>query len=119
MSHHHDHDHSHDHDHDHSHDHAHGHSHDHDHHHHDHHHHGHDHHHGHAHDASSLSFAEKLEKLLDHWVQHNDHHVTDYRGWAEQARDNGQSEVADLLNAAADLTESVSQRFREARNKIK
>lgn len=105
MSHHHDHNHDHDHDHDHSHDHG--------------HHHGHDHHHGHAHSHAPLSFAEKLEKLLDHWVQHNDHHVEDYRQWADQARQNDQAEVADLLVAAAGLTETVSERFRQAREKIK
>ena len=54
MSHHHDHDHDHDHQ------------------------HGQDHHHGHAHSHAPLSFSEKLVKLLDHWIQHNDQHAEDY-----------------------------------------
>ena len=98
---------------DHHHDHAHAHHHD----DHDHaHHHGHDHHHGHAH--TELSFDQKLEMLLDHWIQHNDHHVADYRGWADKARQNNQAAVADLLSAAADLTETVTQRFKEAAERI-
>ena len=100
MSHHHDHDHSHDHDHDHGH------------------HHGHDHHHGHAHSHAPLSFADKLTKLLDHWIQHNDHHAEDYRKWAGQARENGQAAVADQLDAAADLTDAISAHFRDAGEQV-
>ena len=77
-------------------------------------HHGHDHHHGHAHSHTPLSFPDKLAKLLDHWIQHNDHHAEDYRKWAGQARENGQSSVAALLDSAADLTGTISDRFREA-----
>ena len=95
MSHHHDHDHGHHHDHDHD-------------------HHNHDHHHGHAHTHTSLSFAEKLTKLLDHWIQHNDHHAEDYRKWAQEARQNKQAAVAEQLDAAAELTDTITDKFRQA-----
>ena len=98
MSHHQDHDPDHDHDHAHS--------------------NGHDHHHGHAHHHAPMSFSEKLVKLLDHWIQHNDHHAEDYRKWAHDARESGQLEVADLLGSAADLTGSISDRLREAGGKV-
>lgn len=98
MSHHRDPDHNHDHDHAHP--------------------HGHDHHHGHAHNHAPLSFSEKLVKLLDHWIEHNDHHAQDYRKWAQDARTNGQMEVADLLESAAGLTGDISDRFREAGGKV-
>lgn len=84
--------------------------------HHDHDHHDHDQ--GHSHRAVSLSFPEKLAKLLDHWVQHNDHHAEDYRKWAKDARENGQAAVADLLWSAADLTDTISDRFREAGERV-
>jgi hypothetical protein len=61
-----------------------------------------------------MSFSEKLTKLLDHWVQHNDHHAQDYRKWAQDARENGQIAVADLLDSAAEMTASISDRLREA-----
>ena len=103
MSHHHDHDndHHHSHDHDHSH------------------HHGHDHHQGHSHGHAPLSFSEKLVKLLDHWIQHNDHHAEDYRKWAQDARENDQPEVAALLESAAELTGTISERYREAGGKVR
>jgi hypothetical protein len=59
-----------------------------------------------------------LVKLLTHWVQHNDHHAADYRQWAQDARENNQAAVADLLDQAADLTDTISDRFREAGEKI-
>ncbi|WP_419655664.1 hypothetical protein [Desulfosarcina variabilis] len=112
---------SHDHDHDH-HDHHH-HDHDHDHHHHDHghhhDHHDHDHHHGHSPATAPLSFAEKLTKLLDHWIQHNDHHAEDYRKWAQDARQNNQAAIAEQLDAAAELTETITDRFRKAADCVK
>jgi propanediol dehydratase small subunit len=86
---------------------------------HDHDHQGHDHHHGHAHSHASLSFPEKLTKLLDHWIQHNDHHAGDYRKWAQDARDNGQPAVAELLESAAELTDTISDRFREAGDNVR
>jgi hypothetical protein len=94
---------------------SHHHDHDHDHHHDPH----HDHHHGHAHSHAPLSFSEKLVKLLDHWIQHNDHHAEDYLKWAREARENKQPAVADLLESAAELTGTISDRFREAGGKVK
>ena len=96
MSHHHDHDHD---DHDH--------------------HHGHGHHHGHSHSQAPLSFPEKLVKLLDHWIDHNDHHAEDYRKWARDAREHGQTDVAGLLDEAAELTDTITARFREAGGKVR
>lgn len=92
MSHHHEHDHQNDHEH----------------------HHGHDHCHGHSHRQSPLSFSEKLATILDHWIQHNGHHAEDYRQWAKNARDNGQAAAAQMLESAAELTETISGRLREA-----
>jgi hypothetical protein len=86
----------------------------------DHQHHDHDHQdHDHSHRSVPLSFAEKLTKLLDHWTQHNDHHAADYRKWAQDARDNGQTVVADLLDSAAELTDRISNRFREASENVR
>lgn len=56
---------------------------------------------------------------MDHWIQHNDHHAEDYRKWAGQARENGQEAVADLLDSAAELTDTISERFREASDSVK
>ncbi len=81
--------------------------------------HSHDHHHGHAHSHAPLSFSAKMAKLLNHWIQHNDHHAEAYRKWAGQARENGQAAVAEQLDAAAELTDAISERFRNAGDVVK
>ena len=129
MSHHnsdHDHDHGHDHSHDHNHDHSHGHSHDHEHthtHSHSHDHedgHGHGHTHGHTQDTvSSMTMGEKLVKLLDHWVTHNQDHANTYETWAVRAEEDGMPEVAALLRQAGSMNLDINRIFQEAASKIK
>jgi hypothetical protein len=97
MSHH---DHHHDHDHDH------------------HHHHGHDHDHRHDHAPSPMSDAQKLEKLLAHWIGHNEDHVSGYREWARRAERMGMEDVAGYLEKAAQATLEVSRLFEKARGAI-
>jgi hypothetical protein len=84
---------------------------------HDHHHHHHDHDHDHHHDEeprNALSFDEKLVKLLEHWVKHNDDHAENYKSWAQRARSQDMEEVASLLEAAADMTMIISKKFEAA-----
>jgi len=85
------------------------------HHHHD--HHDHDHHH---HDTESpMSFDEKLLKLLDHWIRHNDDHAENYKTWAEKARENSMGEVASLLEDVADMSQALTQKFAAAAKLVK
>ncbi len=70
----------------------------------------------HHHHASPqpLTLEEKLTKLLDHWVSHNDDHAKNYRDWGVQAKTVNLNEVADLLEEAAQLTEHISEKFMAA-----
>ena len=84
------------------------------------HHHG-DHHHSCNHQESSdtLSLEEKLSKLLDHWVQHNDDHAVNYRNWGSKAKVKGLDEVARLLEEAAQMTEKTGEVFKAAAATLK
>ncbi len=100
--------------HDHSHDHAHGHPHD---HHHD---HTHDDHQDHTHGASgTLSFEEKMSKLLEHWIKHNDDHADSYRDWAQKASAEDMKTAAHLLVEVAELTGQITGKFQQALATIK
>ena len=88
---------------------THHHNHDHDH---DHHHHDHDH-------QSNMTFGEKLDKLLDHWIKHNAEHANTYRQWAERARGNGFAETGALMDEAADTTDQISEIFASANALVK
>lgn len=105
----------HDHDHDHEH-HSHHHHHDHGdpHHHHDHHHHEH----GQQEPKNVMSDREKLAKLLDHWVSHNNDHADNYTQWSGKAQEMGLEQVAGLLKDAADLTHAISEKFIKAKNSL-
>lgn len=88
-----------------------------------HHHEPHDHSHSHDHghspgEAGEMPFNEKISRLLDHWVQHNDDHVRSYREWAEKARSHGLAETAAALDKAAETTAAVTDAFREARASV-
>lgn len=83
-------------------------------HHHDHdHHHAHDHHHSHN-ESSEMSMAEKLAKLLGHWMQHSEEHAKSYELWAERAASEGLTEVSALLEKAAGKTRAADEDFKAA-----
>ena len=72
-------------------------------------------HHHHDHDShEELPFDEKLVKLLSHWIKHNQDHALNYRNWAEKAKANGRDQVAGLLEAAADMSLAVNEKFEAA-----
>lgn len=82
-----------------------------------HHHHDNDHHHHHHHHhgtESTLSFEEKLDKLLRHWIKHNVDHATNYTDWMEKAKGAGMEAVAEKLKKATDLTLTINKSFEEA-----
>lgn len=87
----------------------------------DHHHHHDDHHHHNHHHKkeSTLSFDEKLETLLTHWIGHNSDHAKNYRDWAEKTKKEGKEDVATLLNEVAKMTEDISEKFQKALTLIK
>lgn len=78
---------------------------------HHHHHHNHDHHHE---ATGELSFSEKVEKILSHWVKHNEDHASNYRNWAQKAKANDMGQAALLLEEAADMSLAINEKFREA-----
>lgn len=92
--------------------------------------HHHQHHHGHSHgpDAgqgektskdedvpSPLSMKDKLTKLLDHWVHHNQDHVASYRLWAERARSEGFHTVGDTLETVAQKSVELTDLLQKAK----
>ena len=79
----------------------------------------HQHDHDHHHKPSELTFEEKMIRLLEHWMAHNDDHARNYREWAEKARESGLPDVAPLLDHAAGMTEDISGKFEDAITIIK
>ena len=72
------------------------------------------HHHHHHEIQSTLSFDEKMIKLLEHWIKHNDDHAATYRDWAQKAKKKYMREASSLLEDAAEMTLKISKKFEEA-----
>jgi len=77
------------------------------------------HHHSHHESHSSMSFEEKVIKLLEHWLKHNNDHAGTYREWAGKAREAGLNEIAGIMESAAASTEEISGEFEKALNTMK
>jgi hypothetical protein len=73
--------------------------------------HDHDHHHG----SLEMTFEEKIVKLLEHWIKHNDDHAVTYRGWADQAKLNHMEAVAEIIEEAAEMNLAVNEKFEKAK----
>ena len=73
-----------------------------------------DHHHHHHESTGELSFNEKIEKILGHWIKHNEDHASNYRNWAEKAKAKDMEEAAILLEEAADMSLAMNEKFRKA-----
>ena len=69
-------------------------------------HHSHDSHHSHhsheEHSHASPSDSEKLIKMIEHWIHHNQDHASSYREWARRAEEQGHQEVCQILQSVAD-----------------
>lgn len=77
------------------------------------------HHHDHHTQKSSLTFDERMIKLLEHWVKHNTDHAETYREWAKRAEENNLSEIGAILNEVAEMTVNINVKFVTAAEKVK
>ncbi len=73
------------------------------------------HHHDHHHDVTSdLTFEEKLIKLLEHWLKHNQDHAQTYREWAQRAKRNDLAQVGDLIDEIGVITRGIDEKIKQA-----
>ena len=77
------------------------------------------HHHEHSENQNELPFNEKLLKLLEHWIKHNEDHAINYRNWAEKAKSNNLAEAGALMVEAAVLSQAVNEKFQKALKFVK
>jgi rubrerythrin len=69
------------------------------------------HHHDHNH---AHSMNERIEKIITHWIKHNDDHIKNYKDWSDKASQENLSEVADLLNEVADMSLIINEKLNKA-----
>ncbi len=76
-------------------------------------------HHHHHETEHSLSFEEKLDKILRHWIRHNDDHVSTYKDWMKQANKAGLKGVAQKLEEATKLVTNINTVLEEAATELR
>jgi len=57
----------------------------------------------------------KLLLMLDHWIEHGDSHVENYREWAGKASSAGEDEIAREIHLAVDDSEAVKNHLKRAK----
>ena len=77
-------------------------------------------HHHHDHDPNGeIPFNEKLDRIIRHWIKHNEDHVLNYRNWAEKAKANGRQKTAEFLTEAAEMSLAINEKFATALEGLK
>lgn len=61
----------------------------------------------------------KLNKLLHHWMEHNDEHAETYKEWAEKAAAIGKGELSDTLIQLYNETKKLNRLFQQAIDNLK
>ena len=80
-------------------------------------HHNHDHHH--HHETEALSFDEKITKIFDHWIKHNESHAQTYLDWAEKAKAHGRDDIAAVLDEIAKLSDQLTEKMKAGFDRAK
>ena len=56
----------------------------------------------------------RLRKLIEHWAEHNDEHMTRFQEASAEASEKGLGGVAENLSSAAEKSAEVSKLLRKA-----
>ena len=72
----------------------------------------------HTHSHDSVSGKEKLGKLFQYWIKHNEDHAKTYLEWSKKKDIEGLGDVVSCLEKASQLTLSINKLFIDALKKI-
>ncbi len=70
--------------------------------------------HDHKHDHADEDLR-KLQIMIEHWIEHDDSHVENYREWAAKASHAGEEEIAKEIHLAIDDSDAVKNHLRRAK----
>lgn len=77
--------------------------------------HHHNHNENHSHESEALvSNKEKIVKILNHWIKHNDDHTENYIKWAGIAKGENLFEVANILEDISKMSKEMNFLFEKA-----
>lgn len=62
----------------------------------------------------TMTDEEKLIKLFEHWIKHNEDHAETYRNWAIKIKGKNLGKATAMLEEAVDMTLQINKKFQEA-----
>jgi len=65
-----------------------------------------------------LTDIEKLQRLIPHWIEHNQSHAAEFLRWAALARAAGEEQATALIENAAALLQKAEDELSAALEKI-
>ena len=72
------------------------------------------HHHHHDKEDGEMPFQEKIIRIMEHWIKHNLDHADSFRDWAHRAEHETMTDIARLLEEAAELNLRINSKLEEA-----
>ena len=58
---------------------------------------------------------ENLSHLIEHWIEHNESHIKNFKEWAQKAKTEGFLEASEDILEAADKIEEASEYLKKAK----
>jgi hypothetical protein len=62
---------------------------------------------------------QKLLVVIEHWIEHNESHLGEYRKWAQRAGEMGLTTVKHEIDEAMEMLSQLNGRLAKALNDIK
>lgn len=59
---------------------------------------------------------DKFSRLLEHWIEHNEEHIENYKEWVEKLKDH--PEIASILKDAIEKFEEGTKLLKEISRRI-
>jgi cobalt/nickel transport system ATP-binding protein len=71
--------------------------------------------HAHDHDHAGTEVLRKLQAMLEHWLDHGDSHVENYKEWAAKAGEAGEEEIAKEIYLSIDDSNEAAKHLQRAK----
>lgn len=62
---------------------------------------------------------QRLSIVVEHWIEHNESHLGEYRKWAQKAGEMGLTSVKGEIDAAIDMLSQMDTRLEKALKVLK
>jgi hypothetical protein len=67
----------------------------------------------------SMDEKEKLSVVIEHWIEHNESHLGEYRKWAQRAGEMGLGSVKSEIDEAMEMLSKLNGRLGKALTVLK